>query len=258
MNKILNPAAWGRALRRPLVLTGLAVDLFPIYGVIAFGWNAVPLVMLYWMENIIAGLMTLPRIFLAGASFGFRGVIAGLFFCGFFFIHYGLFCAVHGSFLIAFIGFGEGALDEVLPAVMDVPAMFAFGLRAGAHIDWFVFSIFAFQLMVFVFIFVLRREWKNTTPAAEMRAPYGRIVVLHFGIFAGAAALFILGQPLIGVLALIVFRSLFGIITNGSYEFGFDNQLSLRLEGAKGREIFEQALQGRGGADRDESGSPRP
>jgi len=256
MNKILNPVAWGRALRRPLVLTGLAVDLFPIYGVIAFGWNAVPLVMLYWMENIIAGMMTLPRIFLAGASFGFRGVIAGLFLCGFFFIHYGLFCAVHGSFLIAFIGFSEGGLQQVLPDVMDVTAMFAFGLRAGAHIDWFIFSIIAFQLLVFVFVFVLRREWTNTTPAAEMIAPYGRIVVLHFGIFAGAAALFILGQPMIGVLALIVFRSLFGIISNGSHEFGFDNRLTLRLEGAKGREMFEQALQGRGVNDRDDAGSP--
>ena len=42
MKKILNPGAWLRALRQPLVLAGLAVDLFPIYGVIAFGWNAVP------------------------------------------------------------------------------------------------------------------------------------------------------------------------------------------------------------------------
>ena len=42
---------------------------------------------------------------------------------------------------------------------------------------------------------------------AEMFAPYGRIVVLHFGIFAGAGALFLLGQPMVGVLALILFRA---------------------------------------------------
>jgi hypothetical protein len=35
---------------------------------------------------------------------------------------------------------------------------------------------------------------------AEMFAPYSRIVVLHIGIFVGAAALFLLGQPMLGVL----------------------------------------------------------
>ena len=78
MNKLFNPASWLRALSHPLVLLGLAVDLFPIFGVLAFGWNAVPLVMLYWMENVIAGVLTLPRIVISGAIYGALGVIVGL------------------------------------------------------------------------------------------------------------------------------------------------------------------------------------
>lgn len=245
MRKLFSPAAWGRALSRPLVLAGLAVDLFPIIGVIMFGWSAAPLVMLYWMENVIAGVMTLPRIFLSGASFGARGVLIGLFLCAFFIIHYGLFCAVHGSFLMMFIGLSEGSIDGQLSSLMDVPAMFAFGLTAGQHVDWFVYSIIAFQMLVLIFEFLIRKEWLHTNPLAEMFAPYGRILVLHFGIFAGAAALFILGQPVVGVLALIVFRSVYGVVTNGSGDFGFESGLTRALEDVSTRIGFEKAIRGK-------------
>ena len=62
MNRLFDIGYWGRALTQPIVWLGLAVDLLPVFGVIAWGWNAVPLVMLYWMENIVAGAMTIPRI----------------------------------------------------------------------------------------------------------------------------------------------------------------------------------------------------
>jgi hypothetical protein len=244
VKKLLNPAAWARALRQPLVLAGLAVDLFPIYGVIAFGWNAVPLVMLYWMENIIAGVMTLPRIFISGASFGLGGFLLGLFMCGFFVLHYGLFCFVHGTFLIAFVAMGEGTLANQADIMMDVPGMFAFGLNSGLHVDWFIYAIIAFQLLVLIWEFLIKGEWKNSNPMAEMFAPYGRIIVLHFAIFAGAGALFLLGQPMIGVLALILVRALYGVATNGAKEFGFESGFSKAAQGIAGREYFEKAMRG--------------
>lgn len=244
MNRILNPGAWLRALRQPLVLAGLAVDLFPIYGVIAFGWNAVPLVMLYWMENIIAGVMTLPRIFVSGATFGGWGFLLGLFLCAFFVVHYGLFCAVHGSFLMAFIGLGEGTIEHQVDYMMDVPGMFMFGMNSAPHVEWFVYAIIAFQLLVLVWEFVIKGEWKNTNPMAEMFAPYGRIIVLHFAIFAGAGALFLLGQPIVGVLALIVFRAIYGVVTNGAKEFGFETGFNKAVQSMANREYFEKALRG--------------
>ena len=244
MKKLFNPAAWGRALSRPLVLAGLAVDLFPIYGVIAFGWNAVPLVMLYWMENIIAGVMTIPRIFISGATFGRCGFLLALFLCAFFVLHYGLFCAVHGSFLMAFIGLGEGTIDQQINYVMDVPAMFMFGLNSAIHVEWFVYAIIGFQALVLVWEFLIKGEWKNTNPMGEMFAPYGRIIVLHFAIFAGAGALFVLGQPIIGVLALIVFRAIYGVMTNGAKEFGFESGFNKAVQSMSNREYYEKALRG--------------
>lgn len=244
MNNLFNPMSWVRALQRPLVLAGLAVDLFPIYGVIAFGWNAVPLVMLYWMENIIAGVMTLPRIFISGATFGIGGMAMGAFLSVFFVFHYGLFCAVHGTFLMAFIAMGDGSFAEQEPMMMDVFGMFNFGMNSGLHVDWFVYAIIAFQILVFIWEFMLKGEWKNTNPMVEMFSPYGRIIVLHFAIFAGAGALFLLGQPIIGVLALIAFRAIYGVITNSPDVFGFESGMDKALKAASGREYFEKAMRG--------------
>ena len=38
MNRLCDPGYWSRALTQPVVWLGLAVDLLPIYGVIAWGW----------------------------------------------------------------------------------------------------------------------------------------------------------------------------------------------------------------------------
>lgn len=243
MKNLFNPMSWARALRQPLVLVGLAVDLFPIYGVLAFGWNAVPLVMLYWMENIIAGVLTVPRIFISSASFGLSGVALGAFLSAFFIFHYGLFCAVHGTFLMVFAAFGNGTISSQPPIMMDVPAMFQFGLTSAPHVDYFVYAIIAFQVLVFLWEFIIKAEWKATTPMAEMFAPYSRIIILHFAIFAGAGALFLLGQPMVGVLALIAFRAVYGVVVN-SGSFDFENSIDKAVEIARNREVFVKAMRG--------------
>lgn len=235
--------SWARALRQPLVLIGLAVDLFPIYGVIAFGWNAIPLVMLYWMENIIAGVLTVPRIFISSATFGGAGVLLGLFLSAFFVFHYGLFCAVHGSFLMVFTAFGNGTIAEQPPVMMDVPGMFQFGMNSAPHVNYFVYAIIGFQVLVFLWEFIIKGEWKETTPMAEMFAPYARIIVLHFAIFAGAGALILLGQPMIGVLALILFRAVYGVVVN-SGSFAMESDFDKALKSAANRETFMKGLRG--------------
>lgn len=247
VQKLLDPAYWGRALSQPVVLLGLAVDLLPILGVIIWGWGAVPLVMLYWMENLVTGAMTLPRIFIAGASFGGIGFLAGLGLCVFFVFHYGLFCMVHGSFLAGFASFSGGPEIIADAAMMDPVGMVDFSLRSGLHVDWILYAIIAFQVVVFVWEFVIKREWQNTNPMAEMFAPYGRIIVLHFAIFAGAGALFLLGEPMIGVLALILLRAVWGIVTNAGrsgVKLGIESEFNSTVEKLGGREQFERVLRG--------------
>ena len=74
--------------------------------------------------------------------------------------------------------------------------------------------IITFQVFSFLYGFLLRGEWKRSGVDQEMIAPYGRIIILHIGIFAGAFALILLGDPMVGVLALIVARALWGVRVN--------------------------------------------
>lgn len=238
MKKLLDPGYWLRALSNPIVLVGLAVDLTPIYAVIMWGWGATPLVLLYWIENIIAGVMTLPRIFISGASYGGMGFLLSIFLCAFFVFHYGLFCAVHGTFLMAFISFNADPPLGNAAIMMDVPAMIRFGIESGRNAIWIVGAIFAFQVLLFVWDFIIKGGWKNTNPMNEMFAPYGRIVVLHFAIFAGAGALFLLGEPMVGVLALIVLRAAWGVVNNSK---SWDEKIGP----VASRETFEKMLQGK-------------
>jgi hypothetical protein len=225
VKRLLDIGFWARALRNPIVLVGLAVDLAPIYGVLAWGWSAAPLVLIYWTENVISGVMTLPRIFISGANYGWKGLAASTFFCAFFTVHYGMFCTVHGIFLVALSAVSDtlhGGSAAGIQGIGDIMSNF-FGaipenikvtLASGLHVDWILEAIIAFQIVVFVWEFILNGGWKRTNPGAELFAPYGRIIVLHFGIFAGFGALIVLGQPMVGVLALILFRVVWGVLTN--------------------------------------------
>lgn len=244
MNKLFNPAYWARALSQPIVLLGLAVDLLPVYGVIAWGWGAAPLVLLYWMENIVIGAMTIPRIVISGASYGGLGLLAGVGLSAFFVFHYGLFCMVHGTFLIAFASIAMSPEAMSSMPMMDLLGMFQFSFASGLHVAWILYVIAGFQVVVFFWEFVIKGEWKNTNPMAEMFAPYGRIILLHFAIFAGAGALFLLGEPMIGVLGLIALRALFGVVTNSKGVFAFETDFNKSLSAMSNREYFEKAMRG--------------
>ena len=139
--------------------------------------------------QVLARRFGRPLCFKPGGGFGF---LLGAFLCVFFVFHYGLFCAVHGTFLMVFVAMSEGTIADQGPVMMDVPGMFQFGLTSAPHVEYFVYAIIAFQALILIWEFFIKGEWKNTTPMAEMFAPYGRIIVLHFAIFAGAGALIFL------------------------------------------------------------------
>lgn len=206
---------WARIARNPVVLLGLLVDLAPVFAVIFWGWRAAPLVMLYWMENLVIGVMTPPRmIYVSVAKSGVAGLFGALSMSAFFAFHYGMFCFAHGVFLTSFLS----TFTPVASAPGDMPfdfgSIIAAGLASGRHVDWMLGLIVAFQVFLFVYNFVLRGEWKNSAADKEMMAPYGRVLVLHFGLFVGAGALGLVGDPMIGVLALILLRVIWGVRVN--------------------------------------------
>ncbi len=89
------------------LVTLIGANLIPFIGIFLFDWDVRFIVLLYWIENLIAGFYNiLKMVFLKTAQAADNK--GKLFIIPFFCIHYGGFCAVHGFFLIHFFKIGTG------------------------------------------------------------------------------------------------------------------------------------------------------
>ncbi len=215
----LNLQLLPRTYRDPIAILILLVDLFPIFAIWKFGWGAAPLVFLYWLENLVVGGFALARMVATSVKESVVGIGVMAFIGPFFFFHYGMFCFVHGQFLRGFALSDSNDFVGPLGLVNDA-------LSSGENLQWFFLAIIALQGLIFVKDFLLDGQYKYTSVNAEMAAPYGRVVVLHVALFAGAFALAALGEPLWGVLSLIVLRAIWGAV--------FTVRRRLRLDGKLG------------------------
>ena len=211
MKRFFDPDLFWRTYRDPLSWLTLLVDLLPVTAVILFGWSAVPLVALYWLENLIIGAFTILRM-LGTVAANVVNLAMALFMVPFFTVHYGMFCFGHGIFLRAFAGGGSGGSDA--PGYDGMRSLVEWALGTGPHMMWFVTAIIAVNGVFFLVDFVLRGGYREAQLPVEMFAPYGRIVTLHVAIILGAGLMLALGQPLLGVLILIVLRVAFGMALN--------------------------------------------
>ncbi|MCA8952382.1 MAG: hypothetical protein KDE27_22925 [Planctomycetes bacterium] len=155
------------------VLALILANLVPAAGLLFFGWHLFDLLAVYWSENVIIGGFMLLRI-AASPKIPIGGK---LFLLPFFATHYGLFCFVHGVFLVAIFGDGSAPADFYrAPAhLLATAAGEGYGLGlvalAGSHAVSFVQNY-------------LRRERQIAAP--NPFAPYGRVIAMHLVVMAGA------------------------------------------------------------------------
>ena len=214
MIQYLKPSFWQVALRDPTTWLALAVDFVPVIFVFMFGWGAAALVLLYWAENVIIGVATIFRIIASGVVMaGILGGLGTLFLAAFFTLHYGLFCYGHGVFVFSFAeGLDYNPPEPGLSGMMEMVSI-VMNYAPGAAFALLLIAIF--QGVAAIRDFMPGSSHQAENPMTEMMSPYGRIVVLHIGIFAGAAAMVALGDPMIGVLFLIVLRMAFSVLGRG-------------------------------------------
>lgn len=196
-------------IRSPAALGALAANLVPVFGVLAWGWDLGVVVVLYWLENLVIGVVNLARMTAAGFAKGPGGIVAMLFLGPFFTVHYGGFCLVHGVFVLSIFGSGELVLENG-PA-LDGLAKAALG--GAPYVGLALAALALWRALAFSLYYIGRGEHLRTDPASQMMAPYGRIVFLHFGIFAAGFALMAVGEPVWGVAALAALKTLFDMLT---------------------------------------------
>lgn len=215
-------------------------NLIPLIGVLSWGWNVFDVVVLYWFENVVIGVINLlkmltcspasddPRLREAlqrridrrrdsaipsqvaaletmlerhGGKLALAHHVSKFFFIPFFALHYGIFTAVHGMFVFIMLGKNESFFGSGDP-FKAMPSMVNEAIHGGGL--WGALALTASHLVSYIHHFLIRGEYRRTTVPQQMLAPYGRIVVMHLAILGGAFAIQALGSPVYLLLILIV------------------------------------------------------
>ena len=200
-------------IRYPTLLGTVVINFIPFLGVLFWGWGVGALVILYWLENVVVGFITLFRMALSAASSA-ASMVSLVFIVPFFCLHYGLFCFVHGVFVLVLAhlsGGLEAGVAGIPVGVIDEGPLGVFNAAIGAApgLPLMLAIIGGWRLILTLIHYVLRGDFRASNPMEEMGKPYGRIVTLHFAIFAGAFGLFWLGEPAWGMFGLIALKAAF-------------------------------------------------
>jgi hypothetical protein len=186
-------------LRKPSALSLDAANLVPLYGVLALGWEVFPLIFLFWFENVIVGLFNVLRM-LATPPYDFKGWTTKAFVVPFFCVHYGMFTAAHGLFvMVLFGGFGTDGAPFPGPGAVAA-SMKRFGLFLPVAI------LFLSHGFSFAWNFLGKGEVRRTSLNELMARPYSRVVVLHLTLIFGGFLLTALGSPVAGLLLFLVLK----------------------------------------------------
>ena len=193
--------------RRPATLALVAANFVPVWGVLYAGWQILSVMLLFWIENVIVGAYTLLKMLLArgGAEGGVSVALqmaGNLVTCAFFAFHYGMFCFVHGVFVVALFGGMKGFrgdLSDLPGVVLDL---------AGRH--WAILAIIALVVshgISFYVHYLKPRVYQDAQASRIMGEPYKRVVILHVVILLGGFAAQATGSSLVPLLMLIVLKT---------------------------------------------------
>jgi hypothetical protein len=197
----------------PVAIALLVVaNLVPLVGVLLFGWSLTTIVALYWLENGVVGAFALARMATAegvdegGTTASINGrtltaaelrdpASARVVLLPFFALHYGMFWLVHG----VFVWFALPMIWEDMGGATGGPSLVA--------CLWALPALVLSHGASFVYNWWLGGERYTSSPAREMSAPYGRVVILHVTIVLGAFVVAFLGSPIWALVLMVVLKT---------------------------------------------------
>ena len=198
--------AWYRLGSSIWAVVALVVaNLIPLIGVLFFGWSVWNILVIYWLENGIVGLINVLKMSVAtgdevtpGVTLMVNGRPAtsatkmGL--IPFFIVHYGIFWFVHGIFVLTLPAFFSLMSDDGMTLDLGPVVFAALGLAISHGLS-------------FWWNFLHGGEYRRTAAAALMFAPYKRLVALHITIIFGAFAVMFTGAPAAAVAVLVAIKT---------------------------------------------------
>ena len=165
----------------------IVANLLPVYGVWFLGWNSIEVFVVYVMETLIVGLLTVLKLAIASLTgsgedwyVGNRKTKQpGILFILFFIVHYGIFTAVQSSI------FAESA--NINPPGSSW-LYFFFHWYQYINKDVAIMLVgFSLSYLARSFApFIANREYKNASMARIMFQPYGRIIIQQLTVLVGS------------------------------------------------------------------------
>jgi Family of unknown function (DUF6498) len=190
----------------------VAVNVIPLIGVAFWGWSLMMILVLYWIESGIVGVINVFKIARAAGGDGppvtvegnrvtirMSGMAAGMTrgaVIGFFVLHYGIFWVVHGVFVFLlplFAGLSAGPFAGPMdfgPLPLDGLLLSTLLLAASHTVSFFT-------------NYLGRGEYLRATPTGQMMSVYGRVVALHVTIVVGAFVIGVFGAPIAALYLLV-------------------------------------------------------
>jgi hypothetical protein len=202
-----------RAVAAVDLALALATAAVIAWGVLVLGWSPFVVMLLFWFENVVIGVFNVVKMLATGLRIGAVGLLGALALSAFFTVHYGLFTAVHGTFVVLLFGaeLGREAMNGGLAGPLGAMLHHLFAERDG----WLaVAALVLLHLSGFVQWLVRTRE--RPPPLKDlMGAPYGRIMILHVTLIASGFLVQALNAPVAGALLLVGLKLAYDLVTLG-------------------------------------------
>lgn len=225
---------------RPSAIVLTLANLVPLAGVLWLDWQVFDVLLLYWAENAIIGVINVLRMLKCDSGLGFDRFVAAAsnltaeqrdaysrltgaarwFLIPFFILHYGMFCFGH---LVAVVGlFGPGSVRDASELFFGTPA----GVALWSPLWIGIAAITVSHLYSFRVNFVGGGEYQRTNLVYLMMRPYGRIVVLHLAVIAGGFLVTLLDSPVWMLVVLITLKISIDLRQHGAERriFGADTE----------------------------------
>ena len=185
----------------PSSLILIVANLIPLYGVLVLAWPVFPILLLFWLENVVIGLLNALRMLLVDPSDAVLWATK-LFMVPFFCFHYGFFTAIHGALVIHLFGGKTYAnMDHGL-----LPIASATRAISDYDLGWAVVGLAASHVFSLLWNYIGHDEYRCAGLKQLMQQPYSRVVVLHLTILLGGGITMALGSPVWGLILLIALK----------------------------------------------------
>ena len=159
----------------------------PVAGVWFLGWSAVEAFIVYALETLILGLLTVLKLLTVTIvkgkdnwyNQGKTTQVSGLFFIFFFVLHYGIFAAVQTAIFSGVAKIGP-------PGAGPLYFFFHWWEFINADTAWMLGTFVASYLLRDYIPFIASGQYRQVPLMLLMFQPYGRILIQQFTVIAGS------------------------------------------------------------------------